>query len=150
MKKIAAMTCAHLDEVLAIENVSFPTPWTRAAFTHEIVNNDFACYIVALDDGKVIGYCGMWVIIDEAHITTLAVHQDYRTRGIATEMLREMCQEAEYRGCERMTLEVRPSNIPAIRLYEKMGFVSYGLRPGYYTDTNEDAVIMWKNDLRTV
>lgn len=150
MKRLAAMTCAHLDEVLAIERVSFPTPWTKAAFNHEIMNNEFACYIVALDGNKVIGYCGMWVIVDEAHITTLAVHPDYRRQGIAREMLKEMCNEALYRGCRRMTLEVRLSNHGAIKLYEKVGFVSCGLRPGYYTDTKEDAIIMWKDDLKEV
>ncbi len=147
MKRLAAMKPAHLDEVLAIENDSFPTPWSRESFTNEIQHNMFACYLVALDNKKVIGYCGMWIIVDEAHITTLAVHPDNRRQGIATELLNEMFREARYRECTRMTLEARVSNLRAINLYEKLGFVSYGVRPGYYTDTKEDAVIMWKDDL---
>jgi len=138
MKKI------HLDGVIEIEGQSFPTPWSRAAFGHEIAGNDFAYYIVAISGNTVAGYAGMWVIPDEGHITTLAVHPSFRRAGIGSCLLKELINEAERRGCVKMTLEVRPSNFSALRLYEKTGFISHGLRPGYYTDTKEDAVIMWK------
>lgn len=145
--KFAPMKCPHLDEVLAIENVSFPTPWSNTAFIYELLHNDFAYYIVALDGEKVIGYAGMWRIIDEGHVTTLAVHPDYRRQKLGAGLLSELFREGVHQSCTRMTLEVRPSNLAALELYGSMGFVSHGRRPGYYTDTKEDAIIMWKDDL---
>lgn len=133
----------HLEGVLEIERSSFPTPWSREAYAHEIAGNDFACYLVALFDGKVVGYCGMWIILDEAHVTTIAVHPVYRGRGLGNSLLHRMIFEAKRRGCLKMTLEVRPSNHTALKLYAKTGFISHGKRPGYYTDTGEDAIIMW-------
>ena len=143
--EFAPMEIQHLDEVLAIEQKSFPTPWSRNAFTHELVHNDFSLYIVALDGEKVVGYAGMWCIMDEGHITTIAVHWDNRRQKIGAGLLKELFREGLSRGCARMTLEVRPSNLAAQDLYIKMGFVSHGRRPGYYSDTREDAIIMWKD-----
>ena len=139
------MSKLNLDEVVEIENISFPTPWSKTAFSHEIANNDFAHYLVALDGEKVAGYAGMWVILDEGHVTTLAVHPSYRRQQIGGTLLNKLIIEALARGCEKMTLEVRPSNTVALKLYEKTGFISYGVRPGYYSDTGEDALIMWRN-----
>jgi ribosomal-protein-alanine N-acetyltransferase len=137
------MKKAHLADVVEIERVSFPTPWSQEAYYHEIAGNDFAYYIVALLGGKVVGYCGMWIILDEAHVTTIAANPDYRSRGLGAQLLNQLISEARRRGTIKMTLEVRPSNHHAIRLYAKTGFVSHGLRPGYYSDTGEDAIIMW-------
>ncbi len=139
------MSKSYLDDVLEIENMSFPTPWSRMAFSHEIGNNDFAYYIIALEGDKVVGYAGMWIILDEGHVTTLAVHPSQRRKRIGGALLCELFKEATRRGCVKMTLEVRPSNFAALKLYENTGFVSHGVRPGYYSDTGEDAVIMWKN-----
>lgn len=135
----------YLNGVLAIERVSFPTPWTRHSFQNEIYNNDFAYYYVALNGRQVIGYAGMWIILDEAHVTNVAVHQDYRGRRLGEILLRVLMQEAVYLGADRMTLEVRVSNLSARRLYERLGFVSAGVRKGYYNDNREDAIIMWKH-----
>lgn len=137
------MKQTHLNDVVEIEQHSFPTPWSREAYRHEIAGNDFAYYTVALLGQKVVGYCGMWVILDEAHVTTIAAHPDHRNRGLGALLLNQMINEAKRRGCIKMTLEVRPSNDHALRLYTKSGFVSHGLRPGYYADTGEDAIIMW-------
>lgn len=137
------MKTAHLDGVLEIERNSFPTPWSREAYSHEVAGNDFAYYQVALMDGKVVGYCGMWTILDEAHVTTIAVHPAHRGRGLGNRLLHRLICEAKRRSCIKMTLEVRPSNHTAIKLYTKTGFISHGKRPGYYTDTGEDAIIMW-------
>ena len=137
------MKKTHLDDVVEIERHSFPTPWSREAYLHEIAGNDFAYYTVALLGGKVVGYCGMWIILDEAHITTIAAHPDYRSRSLGAQLLNRLIDEARRRGCIKMTLEVRPSNLHALTLYTKTGFVSHGLRPGYYADTGEDAIIMW-------
>ncbi|AKX94999.1 ribosomal protein S18-alanine N-acetyltransferase [Neomoorella thermoacetica] len=143
--QILPMINEYLNGVLAIERVSFPTPWTRHSFQNEIYNNDFAYYYVALDGQKVIGYAGMWIILDEAHITNVAVHPDYRGRRLGEVLLRVLMQEAVYLGADRMTLEVRVSNHSAQRLYERLGFVRAGVRRGYYNDNREDAIIMWKH-----
>jgi ribosomal-protein-alanine N-acetyltransferase len=137
------MKQTHLEDVIEIERHSFPTPWSREAYFHEITGNDFAYYTVALQGKTVVGYCGMWIILDEAHITTIAAHPDHRSQGLGAILLHQLMDEARRRGCNKMTLEVRPSNLHALRLYTKTGFVSHGLRPGYYADTGEDAIIMW-------
>ncbi|MGB9803150.1 ribosomal protein S18-alanine N-acetyltransferase [Desulfofundulus sp.] len=143
----AEMSSRHLDEVLAIEQASFPTPWSRYAFTYELMHNEFAVYIVVLAGEKVVGYAGMWLVLDEAHVTNVAVHPDYRRRRIGRKLMQELMRRAVMLGARRMTLEVRTSNHVARRLYTSLGFVERGRRRGYYTDTNEDAVIMWKDPL---
>lgn len=138
----------HLPGVLEIENRSFPTPWSRKAFLSELRDNAFAHYIVLLDGDRVVGYGGMWLLFDEAHVTNIAIHPAYRGRGLGGFLLTEMERRAAARGMKRMTLEVRPSNVMAQRLYRKHGFQPRGLRRGYYADTREDAIIMWKDDLQ--
>lgn len=146
--KFQQMELDHLHQVLEIEKASFPTPWTKQAFDYEIQYNDFAHYIVAIvEKQKVAGYAGMWVILDEAHITNIAVHEGYRTHGIGLALMMEMIKRAILLGAERMTLEVRPSNMTARNLYSKLGFEERGLRKKYYTDTQEDAIIMWNDNL---
>jgi len=135
----------YLDGVLAIEKVSFPTPWSRSSYLNEIYNNNFAYYYVALAGQKVIGYAGLWIIVEEAHITNIAVHPDYRGRCLGKTLLKVLMEEAAYLGADRITLEVRASNWIAQRLYERMGFVCAGIRKGYYSDNQEDAYIMWKH-----
>lgn len=142
--KIIKMQMEHLKEVLAIEKASFSTPWSYHAFAYEI-KNDFAYYLVALLTKKVIGYGGMWLILDEAHITNLAVHCDYRQRGVGCAIMQELMRHAVRSGIAHVTLEVRPSNQAARHLYTTLGFKEGGRRRGYYLDTNEDAIIMWKN-----
>ncbi|MBP7331851.1 MAG: ribosomal protein S18-alanine N-acetyltransferase [Firmicutes bacterium] len=141
------MSAAHLDQVLEIEKVSFPTPWSRDSFMGEIQQNDFALYIVAVYDGAVIGYGGMWLIFNEAHITNVAVRPDLRGKNIGKALMLEIIRQAVIRGANSMTLEVRPSNKTARRLYQGLGFEERGVRKHYYVDTNEDAIIMWKENL---
>lgn len=141
------MSAAHLDQVLEIEKVSFPTPWSRDSFMGEIQQNDFALYIVAVYDGAVIGYGGMWLIFNEAHITNVAVRPDLRGKNIGKALMLEIIRQAVLRGADSMTLEVRPSNKTARRLYQGLGFKERGVRKHYYVDTNEDAIIMWKENL---
>jgi len=145
--RIEKMTLQDLDRVLEIEAQSYKTPWSRRAFTSEITENTYAHYYVARSGGKIVGYVGMWVILDEAHITNIAVDPAYRRKGIGQKMLEAMFEKAKGFGASRMTLEVRVSNTGAQALYKKLGFQDRGLRKGYYTDTNEDAIIMWKDDL---
>lgn len=142
---IVPMAEEHLDQVLAIEEVSFPTPWSRNSYLRELSDNQFAYYYVCLQGEKVLGYMGMWLIIDEAHVTTIAVHPEYRGRYLGKILLEELMARAVALGADKITLEVRPSNLVAQRLYRRVGFVPAGLRKGYYTDTKEDAIIMWKH-----
>ncbi len=144
---IEKMQVRDLDRVMEIEALAYPTPWSRRAFQSEITDNSYAHYFVVRHRGLIVGYVGMWVILEESHITNIAVHPDYRRRGIARFVLETMFQKAKELGSTKMTLEVRVSNAGAIRLYKSLGFVDRGLRKGYYTDTREDAIIMWKDDL---
>lgn len=144
---IEPMTPSDLPEVLAIEKASFPTPWSRHAFIGELTQNTSAKYIVARWLGQVIGYAGMWIITDEAHVTNIAVHPGWRRRRVGDGLLLALESEAVRHGCVDITLEVRRSNHGAQRLYAKHGFEPRGLRRGYYTDNNEDAIIMGKRPL---
>ncbi|MDR7867532.1 MAG: ribosomal protein S18-alanine N-acetyltransferase [Sporomusaceae bacterium] len=144
---IRAMELADIDAVLTVEESSFVTPWSRTAFVAEIEDNDLACYLVAEAEGQVVGYAGMWVILDEAHVTNVALLPAFRGRGLGSRLMGALCMIAKALGAARMTLEVRPSNNAARRLYSKLGFEARGVRPGYYTDTKEDAVIMWRDKL---
>lgn len=137
----------HIDQVVKIEETSFPTPWSRHAFTHEVLHNSFARYIVVLHGEQVVGYAGVWIIMDEAHITNVAVHPDFRRRGLGRGLMLEMMRLSIYSGANRMTLEVRPSNTAARSLYQSLGFCERGLRRRYYKETGEDAIIMWHDDL---
>jgi ribosomal-protein-alanine N-acetyltransferase len=137
------MTLDDVDAVAELEQLSFTTPWPRDAFVNELTINRHAKYVVAELDGRVIAYCGMWVIYDEAHITNIAVHPAYRGRKIGDRLMRQMMGVAVLFGGKRMTLEVRPSNQTARNLYAKLGFVEAGRRKNYYQDNQEDAIIMW-------
>ncbi|KQY91693.1 ribosomal-protein-alanine acetyltransferase [Paenibacillus sp. Root52] len=139
------MTLSDIPDVMVIEHEAFTLPWTEEAFRNELMNNHFAKYMVMEIDGTAIGYAGMWTIMDEAHITNIAVRQAYRGRKLGERLLDELMRTAAYLGMERMTLEVRVSNLVAQRLYEKKGFESAGIRKGYYSDNMEDAMIMWAN-----
>lgn len=144
---IQKMTVRDLDRVLEIEVRSYSTPWSRRAFSSEVTDNTYAHYFVARNKGKIVGYVGMWVILDEAHITNIAVDPDFRRQKVGQRLLEDMFRKAKDLGATRMTLEVRVSNTGARDLYKKLGFVDRGLRKGYYQDSNEDAIIMWKDDL---
>lgn len=137
------MTLRDIDRVLAIERASFSAPWSRNAFVGELTENHFARYLVMLEGEVTIGYGGMWIIIDEAHVTNVAVHPDFRGRKLGESLLRRLMAEAVASGARKMTLEVRVSNDRALGLYRKLGFRDVGVRRGYYTDNKEDALIMW-------
>jgi len=132
-----------LDLIMFIEKASFPTPWARQAFISELTQNDYARYFCLELEGKVIGYMGLWYILEEGHITNIAIHPFYRGQGWGEYLMREVIGRMRDQGMERMTLEVRVSNQPARTLYERMGFSAAGVRKGYYSDNQEDALIMW-------
>lgn len=135
----------HIDQVIEIETLSFPIPWTRRAFFFELTENDFAFYIVAVINGRVVGYAGMWLVLDEAHITNVAMHPDYRGNGNGRALLTELLTRAAVLGAVRISLEVRVSNRAARDLYRSVGFIDMGTRRKYYSDNDEDAIIMCLN-----
>ena len=136
----------HIDPILEISILSFHTPWSREAFMSEL-DNKFARYVVAKKDGIVVGYGGMWLIIDEGHITNIAIHPEYRSIGIASMILEALLDICKLELADSATLEVRRSNLIAQNLYKKYGFVEDGIRKSYYEDNKEDAVIMWKRNI---
>jgi ribosomal-protein-alanine N-acetyltransferase len=137
------MRYEDIPEVCAIEVEAFTSPWSEQAFMNELTQNQFAQYIVMEYEGRLIGYGGMWLIIDEAHVTNIAITGGFRGKKLGSRLMAELATRAYRLGAGRMTLEVRVSNIVAKRLYEKFGFKAVGLRPGYYSDNGEDAIIMW-------
>ncbi|MGB9839841.1 ribosomal protein S18-alanine N-acetyltransferase [Thermovenabulum sp.] len=143
--QIDLMTEEDLKEVIEIEKRSFTNPWSKYAFLSELKENRFSTYIVIRAEGRVVGYGGMWIIFDEAHVTNIAVLPEYRGLGIGELIMRTLIDLAKKRSVMKMTLEVRKSNFVAQNLYQKLGFKPTGIRRGYYTDNNEDAIIMWKD-----
>ena len=138
-----AMRLEDVPAICEIEREAFTSPWTAEAFVNELTSNHFARYMVMMLEDEVIGYGGMWTIMDEAHITNIAVRHDYRGQGLGERLLTELQRTAVFFGMSRMTLEVRVTNERAQQLYRKLGFEPSGVRPGYYSDNNEDALIMW-------
>jgi [ribosomal protein S18]-alanine N-acetyltransferase len=132
-----------IDEVLEISSLSFSVSWSKESYVQEL-SNPVAKYFVAKLDGKVVGFAGTWIILDEAHITNIAVHPNCRKQGIASKLLNELIYYCKNeRACTAFTLEVRSSNTAAKALYEKYNFKQAGIRKGYYEDNKEDAIIMW-------
>lgn len=168
---VEPMRVEQLDQVRRIERVCFPTPWPRNAYRREILKNERAHYLVVRTTSEqaprprrrqfplsnllfgrseardVVGYCGVWVMMDEAHITTIAVDPDYRRLGLGQLLIIQMARIALQARATRMTLEVRMSNEHAQALYRKYGFSDGGIRPRYYSDDFEDALIMRSEEL---
>ena len=144
---VRPMTLGDLDGVMAVEQESFLTPWSRSAFEEELVKNRLARYLVALDADSIVGYAGTWLVINEAHVTNVAVHAGRRREGIGRLLMEALMQMARDAGMESMTLEVRVSNEAAKTLYQQLGFVSAGVRKNYYSETKEDALILWREQL---
>ncbi len=140
--RIRPMSAADLPSVQLIERASFTTPWPPHAYRQELEGNRLAHYLVATLAGEIVAYGGIWLMVDEAHITTFAVHPRYRRRRIGERLLLSLLDLALDRHAREATLEVRLSNLAARRLYEKYGFRPVGIRPRYYSDNQEDALIM--------
>lgn len=146
--QILPMAADHLPRVTEIERQSFLVPWSSDALRFELFHNKVAHYLVAVVENAVVGYAGMWVLVDEAHVTNIAVLPKWRRRGIAKALLRKLINVAVASGVDKMTLEVRKSNWGARKLYEGLGFKTLGCRRNYYAETCEDALVMWKFDLK--
>jgi ribosomal-protein-alanine N-acetyltransferase len=145
---IIPLELKHVDGVVEVDKLSFALPWSRDSFEAEVSRNDFARYVVAVFDGKVIGYGGVWIIAGEGQITNIAVHPNFRGMGAASRMLKALIDICISASVNDMTLEVRVSNTPAINLYKKLGFAEEGIRKQFYEDNKEDALIMWKHDMQ--
>jgi ribosomal-protein-alanine N-acetyltransferase len=161
--RIRVATAEDIDAMTELDATCFSAPWSRASFEAELTTNQLAWYLVAEEllpkredsegemtpedederIGLIIGYAGLWAIEDEGHITNVAVHPDYRRMHLGHILVEMLIDQTRKEGLKRFTLEVRVSNAAAIALYEQFGFVSAGLRKGYYEDNNEDAMIMW-------
>ncbi len=144
---VDAMRHEDLGAVDEIERLSFRTPWPSYAFEQELKGNRMARYIVARAGDLVAGFAGVWIMVDEAHVTTFSVHPDWRRQGIGRQLLLNLAELSIAIGARRMTLEVRVSNAAAQGLYRAFGFEIAGRRPHYYTDDGEDALIMTTPDL---
>lgn len=146
--KIEEMKLDDIDGVFEVEKNCFEDYWSKDSFKKELSNN-LAKYLVAKVDGKVVGYVGIWFVVDEGHITNVAVHENYRGKKIGDKLIKELVQVCKDNKIVSMTLEVRASNIVAQNLYRKYGFKMAGIRKEYYSNNKEDAIIMW-NDIKEV
>ncbi|MEW6553323.1 MAG: ribosomal protein S18-alanine N-acetyltransferase [Actinomycetota bacterium] len=140
------MDINDLDEVMEIERKSFSSPWTRGMYLHELEKSE-GCYMTARHDGILAAYGGTLLILDEAHVMTLAVRGDYRRRGLGARLFLEIIDASREMGARFFTLEVRKSNREAIDLYARFGFQIMGERKNYYLDNMENALIMWTEDI---
>lgn len=140
-----------LDAVVSIEKSSFSNPWTREMYLRELQNPDVSfLYVLREPAHGIVAFCSFWLILDEIHINNLAVRDDFRGRGVGTALLEFVMQAGANRGAARATLEVRRSNEPARRLYERLGFEVAATRPNYYVSPTEDALILWRGALKPV
>jgi [ribosomal protein S18]-alanine N-acetyltransferase len=157
---IERMSHDDVPAVMAVDRLCFPTPWSENAYRSEM-GNVSAYYLVArlsnstwrapsaAEREALVGYAGAWIVMDEAHITTIGVHPDFRRHGIGQKLFEAILEQARARGVRRASLEVRESNVAAQSLYGKYGFVPIARRRRYYTDTGEDAIVMWVEDLQS-
>ena len=144
--ELRRMQREDVSRVMEIERECFPNPWHESAYMTELANRS-AFYLVAHKDSRIVGYAGMWIIMDEAHITTLGVCRECRRTKIGEQLLIALLDEAIRRGARRATLEVRESNTAAQKLYCKYGFSPAAIHRAYYTDNRENAVVMWVDNM---
>ena len=142
--KIRKMLMEDVERVFEIEKSSFSKPWSIEAFKSELAGNKLATYIVIEENAYIVGYIGVWEILEEGHITNIAIDPSYRGKGYAKELIEELIKLLSIKGINKITLEVRVTNFPAIKLYEGFGFKAHGIRKKYY-ENKEDALIMWFN-----
>ncbi len=140
--KVESMSQEDIQDIVDIEKTTFSIPWTYESFIQELAN-PHAHYIVLKCDDHLIGYGGFWKILDEGHITNVAITSTYRGLGYGTMLIKALLQEAKKLKIQQLTLEVRESNLRAIKAYEQLGFTIEGRRRRYYTKPIEDAMIMW-------
>lgn len=141
--RIEKMTSGHLDDVYIIETECFSHPWSKQSLEEEL-NNETSLFLVAKEENEVIGYIGMSIVIDEGYIFNVAVREKYRNKGVATALINELVTYGKKNNFSFITLEVRESNLPAISLYSKFGFIKAGERKDYYSNPKENAILLTK------
>lgn len=146
---ISSMIDADIKDVLRIEQQSFTTTWPSNAFFQELHDNKLAHYFVGRVENRIVAYGGIWVILEDSHVTTIAVAPEYRGRRFGEQLLLHLLDQAIDRSASWMTLEVRESNAAAQALYRKYGFTTVSTRKGYYSDNNENALVMWAGNLKS-
>ena len=145
---ILPMSKEDIESVVEIEKEAYGNHhWAKSSFYEEMSNNLAKYYVAKISDGTIVGYAGTWHIIDEGHITTIAVKNEHLRKHIGEGIIKAIIEDCYKNNIKYLTLEVRVSNIPAIKLYEKYGFKSLGTRKGYYQDNDEDALIMWTENI---
>ena len=145
---IRGMLRKDISRVYEIECVCFRSPWSKLSLLKEL-RNDLAYYRVMESEGTLIGYAGVWIIFEEAHVTNVAIMPEWRNRGYGEKLMRDLMRVSAEHGATCMTLEVREKNYTAQRLYGRLGFRQNGFRPRYYDDTGEGAILMWNMDIRS-
>ncbi|WP_077624180.1 ribosomal protein S18-alanine N-acetyltransferase [Sediminibacillus massiliensis] len=140
---IRQMRVEDIDRVMAVEAASFGTPWTKDIFYKEILENPYAIYFIMQEGKQIVGYCGLWVIFDEAQITNIAILPQCRGKKYGQTLFHFVLNQAVALGAATLSLEVRVSNITAQNMYKKFGLTPGGIRRNYYTDNGEDALVMW-------
>jgi len=142
--KIRLMKKEDISEVSEIERLSFPSPWSSNIFSSELEKKSFAFYWIMEYRSRLVGYGGYWKIKNEAHLVTFAIHPTFRRMGLGAKLLEHLLKDAQDQSLNTITLEVRHSNLAAQRFYERFGFKKIAIRPHYYSDTEEDAIVYWK------
>jgi ribosomal-protein-alanine N-acetyltransferase len=145
--ELVPMRRRHLRSVLRIEAQVYPRPWSMSLFMSELALRTTRAYYVARVDGDVVGYAGLMMTADDGHVTTIAVDPSWQRKQLGTRLLLQLARDAIARGATSLTLEVRMHNAPAQELYRRFGFKPVGVRKNYYVETNEDALIMWADDV---
>jgi len=145
--RIGPMRRRHLRTVVTIEEECYPQPWSATVFLSELAQRSSRRYTVATIGPLLVGYCGLMTVDEDGHITTLSVDPPWHHRGVGTVLLLDQARAAPALGVRHLTLEVRASNDPAQALYRRFGFAPVGVRPNYYAETGEDAIVMWARDI---
>lgn len=146
--EIQPMRTEDIPAVLDVEALCFSTPWPRNAFLNELTENKLAHYYTGRFEDRIVSYAGLWVILEDAHITTVAVVPEHQRKRFGEQLLIRLIDEAIERGARWITLEVRESNTAAQNLYKKYGFTVVSTRRGYYSDNDENAQVMWAGNLK--
>ena len=144
MMNITEMNASHVPQVAQLEQLCFADPWSEKSIASELTSK-WSYWLVAVEDDRVVGYIGSQSSIDESDVMNVAVHPDFRRKGIAEKLINHLVEELKNRGSHTLLLEVRASNAPAIALYEKLGFTQVGCRKNYYHNPREDALILRKD-----
>ena len=142
---IREMLLADIPAILEIDQASFPTPWTEEVYRHELTNNEYAKYFVVDTEEEIVGYIGLWIVLEDAQVTNIAIRPNYRGYKIGEKLFGFAVSYLMEAEVQRLSLEVRESNKIAQNMYRKFGLVAGGLRKNYYKDNGEDALLMWVN-----